>query len=48
MVFTLPGTLQTSEQFLRSSAKQTDPDAPPKKNNEFVFSAPELKWGFKI
>ena len=38
MVLTLPGTLQTSEQFFKSSAKHTDPEVPPKKNKEFVLS----------
>ncbi len=38
MLLTLPGTLQTSEQFFKSSAKQTEPDWPPKKNKLFVLS----------
>jgi len=39
MVLTLPDILQTSEQFLRSSARETEPDAPPKKKREFPLSA---------
>lgn len=38
IVLTLPGTLQTSEQFFKSSAKQTEPEVPPKKNIEFTLS----------
>ena len=39
MFLTLPGTLHTSEQFFKSSAKQTEPDCPPKKNRLLVLSA---------
>jgi hypothetical protein len=38
MLFTLPGTLHTSEQFFKSSAKHTEPDCPPKKNKLLVLS----------
>lgn len=40
MDLTEPGTLQTSEQFFKSSAKHTAPDAPPKKNKELELSQP--------
>ena len=40
MLFTLPGTLQTSEQFFKSSARQTEPLLPPKKKRELTLSTP--------
>ena len=46
--FTLPGTLHTSEQFFRSSARQTAPDWPPKKKRELVLSADGCLFKLKL
>jgi hypothetical protein len=47
MDLTLPGTLHTSEQFFRSSAKHTAPDCPPKKKRELELSCWLLNKSYK-